>query len=445
MAITKSAYTDPRAAFTNRTPLFYGWAVVVAAGSTMFVRNAAATLTIAVFVFPMSEDLGWSRTLIVGAAAAAGIASMFVSPLAGWVLQRFGARALMSSSVLLLGAVILSLRWTTNPITFYLLFGIGRLMFQAPLQIGASTAVAQWFVRLRGRSSSMLGVTHSLGMGLFPLFAQLFMNANGGDWRMAWFWMGISVWVIALPLTLLVVVNRPEDVGLTPDGDEITPAGDTKDSSGPTAAEQEVQWTLREAMRTPAMWTLAVVGGLVFFIHTGVNIHQAAFLRDHGISASVAASALTVMAGGTAIGSIIWGNLLDRFPVKAVYSATAAWLGVVALLFLLVDSAGVAFVVAALFGIGLGGLLVVPPVAIAHYFGRSSLGAIRGATEPFVSGGQAIGAVGAGLIFDATGSYSGTFPAFTAAAGLAVVLLLMTRRPQKKPVAQPVAQPDSTS
>ncbi|MCH7970670.1 MAG: MFS transporter, partial [Chloroflexi bacterium] len=222
MTSGSQTYSDPRTAFANRTPFFYGWAVVVAAGSTVFVRNAAATLTIAVFVFPMSEDLGWSRTLIVGAAAAAGVASMFVSPLAGWVLQRYGARALMSSSVLLLGAVILSLRWTTSPITFYLLFGIGRLMFSAPLQIGASTTAAQWFVRLRGRSSSMLGVTHSLGMGLFPLFAQLFMNANRGDWRMAWFWMGISVWVIALPLTLLVVVNKPEDVGLAPDGDEQT-------------------------------------------------------------------------------------------------------------------------------------------------------------------------------------------------------------------------------
>ncbi|MDP6667004.1 MAG: MFS transporter [Dehalococcoidia bacterium] len=436
MTTTTRTTADPRAALATRTPFFYGWAVVVASGSTLFVRNAAATLTIAVFVFPMSEDLGWSRTLIVGASAAAGVAAMFVSPLAGWVLQRFGARALMSWSVLLLGAVILSLRWTTNPITFYLLFGIGRLMFSAPLQIGAATTAARWFVRLRGRSNSMLGVTHSLGMGLFPLSAQLFMNANGGDWRMAWFWLGISVWVIALPLTLLVVVNRPEDVGLTPDGDE-SPTGNGGESSTPTAAEREVQWTLKEAMKTPTMWTLAVVGGLVFFIHTGVNIHQAAFLRDHGISASVAASALTVLAGGTAVGSVIWGALIDRLPVKVVYSATAAWLGGMALVFLLVDSAGMAFVAAALFGIGIGGLLVVPPVAIANYFGRDSLGAIRGVTEPFVSGGQAIGAVGAGLIFDLTGSYARTFPVFTAAAGLAVILLLVTRHPQKKPVAQP--------
>jgi sugar phosphate permease len=402
----------------------------------MFVRNAAATLTIAVFVFPMSEDMGWSRTLIVGAAAAAGFVSMFVSPLAGWILQRYGARVLMATSVFILGAVVLSLRWTTNPFSFYMLFGTGRLMFQAPLQIGGSTAVAQWFVRMRGRSSSMLGVSHSLGMGLFPLFAQLFMNANDGDWRMAWFWMGISVWIIALPLTLIVFVNRPEDVGLAPDGDEVVPSTGASDSAPgsttQTAAEQEVQWTLKEAMRTPAMWTLAVVGGLVFFIHTGVNIHQAAFLRDHGISASIAASALTVMAGGTAIGSIMWGNLLDRFPVKVVYSATAGWLGGTALLFLLVNSPAMAFTAAALFGIGLGGILVVPPVAVAHYFGRSSLGAIRGVTEPFVSGGQAIGAIGAGLIFDFTGSYAGTFPTFTAAAIIAIVLLVFTRRPQKK-------------
>ncbi|MDG0866252.1 MFS transporter [Candidatus Lucifugimonas marina] len=425
-----SNYSDPRIVLAARTPFFYGWAVVLAAGSTMFVRNAAATLTIAVFVFPMSEDLGWSRTLIVGAAAAAGVVSMFVSPLAGWILQRYGARVLMASSVFLLGAVILSLRWTTNPISFYLLFGAGRLMFQAPLQIGGSTAVAQWFVRMRGRSSSILGVSHSLGMGLFPLFAQLFMNASDGDWRMAWFWMGISVWVIALPLTLFVFVNKPEDVGLTPDGDESSADKNGEDSIK-TAAEQEEQWTLKEAMRTPAMWTLALVGGLVFFIHTGVNIHQAAFLRDHGISPSIAASALTVMAGGTAVGSILWGNLLDRLPVKIVYSATAAWLGGMALLFLLVDTPAMAFTAAALFGIGLGGLLVVPPVAVAHYFGRNSLGAIRGATEPFVSGGQAIGAIGAGLIFDYTGSYEATFPTFTAAAVIAIVLLALTRRPKK--------------
>ncbi len=413
----------------QRTPFFYGWVIVGVSGLTMFFRNAAATLTIAVFVFPMAEDTGWTRTAIVGAASVAGVVSMFISPLAGWVLQRFGPRILLAGSMLVLGGAIMSLRWIDNIVMFYVLFGIGRVIFSSPVQIGAATVVAQWFVTKRGRATSALGVMHSLGMGFFPLFAQVLMNASDGDWRMAWFWIGISVWAVALPPALLALIRSPESVGLKPDGESEEEARLAASQSDMT--EPEVQWTLKEAMRTPAMWMLALAGGLVFFIHTGVNIHQAAFLRDQGISASVAASALTVMAAGTALGSIFWGWLLDRLPVRTVYALTAAWLGGVALLFLLVDSAAIAFVVAGVFGIGLGGLLVVPPVVMADYFGRSSLGAIRGVTEPFVSGGQAIGGIAAGIIFDLSDSYSGTFPMFTVAALIGVVLIVLARRPAR--------------
>ena len=408
----------------------------------MFFRNAAATLTIAVFVFPMAEDTGWTRTAIVGAASVAGVVSMFVSPVAGWVLQRYGPRVLLASSMLVLGGSIMSIRWVDNIVMFYVLFGIGRVIFSSPVQIGASTVVAQWFVARRGRATSALGVMHSLGMGFFPLFAQVVMNASDGDWRMAWFWIGISVWAVALPPTLIALIRSPESVGLKPDGVPDSPGDASASSTGKqaSAAEDEAQWTLREAMRTPAMWMLAVAGGLVFFIHTGVNIHQAAFLRDQEISASVAASALAVMAAGTAVGSIMWGWLLDRLPVRTVYALTAGWLGAVALLFLLVDSAPIAFLVAATFGIGLGGLLVVPPVVMADYFGRRSLGSIRGITEPFVSGGQAVGGIAAGLIFDLSGSYSATFPMFTVAALIGVVLIVLARRPIHLPLGLRVAE-----
>ena len=89
---------NPASVIANKTPFFYGWMIVFTSSLSMFVRNAAATLTIAVFVYPMSEDLGWSRTLIVGAAAASGVASMFISPLAGWILQKFGSKFLISIS-----------------------------------------------------------------------------------------------------------------------------------------------------------------------------------------------------------------------------------------------------------------------------------------------------------------------------------------------------------
>jgi predicted MFS family arabinose efflux permease len=97
-------------------------------------------------------------------------------------------------------------------------------------------------------------------------------------------------------------------------------------------------------------------------------------------------------------------------------------------MFVIADTAAEAFLFSSLFGFGLGGMLVVPSVAYADYFGRRSLGAIRGVAEPFSSMGQAIGAVASGAVFDATGSYHTAFLAF-AALGTATMVTLMLAKP----------------
>jgi sugar phosphate permease len=431
-----------RETLARRTPFFYGWAIVGAAGSSMFVRNAAASLTLAVFIYPMTQDLGWSRTLMAGAASAAGVVAMFVSPATGWLLDRFGPRVLLGMSVLVLGFSSIGLAWATAPVAFYLLYGIGRIIFSSPVQIGAATVVSQWFVKRRGRATAALVVMHSLGMGLIPLYAQFIMNRFDGDWRPAWIGIGIAVWAVALVPVWGLLIRRPEDVGMSPDARTAEEAAALR-VSGSRKPADDAQWTLREAVRTPALWMLAVVGGLMFFVHAGVNIHQAAFLRDRGLSATAAAGALTALAAGTALGSMLWGVLSERFPVRLVYASVAAWVGLVALLFLTVNSVAMAYTAALVFGIGLGGLLVVPPVIFADYFGRRSLGTIRGVTEPFVSFAQALGAIGAGLVFDITHSYSGVFPAFTGVAAVAVVVLLLARAPARPVPAVAVASPSS--
>ena len=295
----------------------------------MFARNAAATLTIAVFVFPMSESLGWSRTVIVGAAAAAGLANIVVAPLIGFIIQKYGNRAVLLVSIFLLGATLASIRWITNPIQFYILFGIGRLIFQSPIQIGATTVVANWFVSKRGRATSILGLSHSVGMGLFPLFAQLLIGSTNEGWRMAWFWIGISVWVTALPAVYLFLSETYGELK-----DDQKPKEYDSDKAKNKIQNKEPNWTVREALRTPTLWILAIGGMLVFYIHTGVNIHQAAFLRDQGINPTAAAASLTIMALGSAIGSLIWGNLLDKISAKLVYMGLSLWLGLTPLLFM---------------------------------------------------------------------------------------------------------------
>src|SRR3989304_618361 len=159
----------------------------------------------------------------------------------------------------------------------------------------------------------------SLGMGLIPLYAQFIMNRFDGDWRPAWIGIGIAVWVVALVPVWGLLIRKPEDVGMVPDAPTPEEAAAISVSRKKMAAD-DFQWSLKEAMRTPALWMLAVVGGLMFFVHAGVNIHQAAFLRDRGLSATAAAGALTALAAGTAVGSMLWGMLTERFPVRFVYA-----------------------------------------------------------------------------------------------------------------------------
>ena len=131
------------------------------------VRNTAASLTLAVFIYPLSEDLGWSRTLIAGAASFGGLAASGVSPLVGGLIDRYGTRLILGLSVFVLGLATISLSWATIPITFYLAYGVGRVIFASPVQIGSSVVVSRWFIRMRGRAIGTLFMSHSIGMIAF--------------------------------------------------------------------------------------------------------------------------------------------------------------------------------------------------------------------------------------------------------------------------------------
>ena len=410
----------------NRLPFFYGWTILFAAGSSMVVRNATASLTLAVFIFPMSEDLGWSRTLIAGAASLGGLVATVASPLVGWALDRYGARTILTVSVLILGVSTVSLAWATVPIAFYLAYGLGRVIFSSPLNIGPSVVVSRWFVRRRGRATGMLFLSHSLGMITFPLIAGLVIKYRG--WEDAWVVLGVLVWILALGPVSMLIRQSPESVGLLPDGDPPQQPDGGKEAE---AAAEESNWTLREAVRTPTLWLLAMATGSLFLLQSGTNIHQGAYFLDQGLGLGVSAASLSLNAVFTGVGSIFWGWLVERVPVRFTYAGVALMMAVALVLFPMADTTAEALVVASIFGTAVGGILVVPVVAYANYFGRRSLSAIRGVTEPFVSLGQAIGALFSGIIYDVTGSYKDAF-LILAILGLATIaMLLATREPRR--------------
>ena len=423
----------------NRTPFYYGWVILAAAGSALFVRNAAASLTIAVFVYPLSEELEWSRTLISGAAAVGGLAATFASPIIGWLIDRYGARKVLTTSIVILCISTTLLRWSditltvlgfTIPWIFYIGYGTGRVIFSSPMQIGAAVVVSRWFIRLRGRTNGMLNMSHSVGMTLFPLIASFVIAQSG--WRDAWLVLAVLVFVAALLPVALLLSERPEDLGLRPDGDAEDPAADDEDNAAQTEDTEEPDWTSEEAKRTPTLWLLALATGLLFLMQAGTNTHSAAFFQDQGLSTVIAGFGISFNAIFLGVGSVVWGVIVERAPVRFVLAAVALVMAVASFLFTTTNTPGEALAYSALFGFGLGGMLTVPPVAYADYYGRRSLGTIRGITEPFTTFGQAVGVMIPGLVFDyiSAESYMPFFVAAGAVGLLTVIISLFATQPR---------------
>ena len=437
-----------RQKLADRSPFFYGWWILGAAGTANFARNAAASLTISVFIYPLSEELGWSRTLIAGAAAAGGLAATFTSPLIGRMIDRYGARSVLTVSIVVLCMSTFALAWSdvsltvmgaTIPWVFYIAYGTGRVIFASPVQIGTAVVVSRWFIRMRGRTNGILGLSHSAGMVLFPLIASIVIAQSG--WRDAWFVLSVVVFVVALLPVALLISEQPEDLGLRPDGDVEEEAEAGADGADPVSVE-EPSWTSRDAMRTPALWLLALATGMMFFMHAGSNTHAAAFFQDQGLGAVTAGVSISLNAIFLGISSLVWGRIVERVPARFVMAAVAINLAIGAFLFTLTDTTVEALAFSAIFGFGLGGMLVVPPVAYADYFGRPALGTIRGVTEPFTTLGQAVGVMIPGLIFDFVGGAS-YLPFFFGAGGvgiLAAVASLFAVKPTVAGMASPSSQ-----
>ena len=419
-------------------PFYYGWVVVGASGTAVFARMAPAITTLTVFIYPMSQELGWSRTLIAGAVSAGALSSMALSPAIGWAIDRYGSRPVLVAGVLTVGASMTSLAWATIPATFYLAYAAGRVVFHTAAPIGAATVASRWFIRMRGRAIGVIFLCGAIGGVVFTMLAAVVIDNHGV--AAAWISLGVVTLAVALLPNLLLVAERPEVLGLRPDGDageRPNPCIKYGAGSNPlpegegtlTAGPEGDSWTAREAMGTAAFWILVVMGFATFFVHAGVNVHIAAYLRDQGLSLTNAASVVTASWVVSAVGSIGWGWLMERVPARLMYSGMMALLSASVLLLFLAKGMAGALMAAALIGMVAAGGNIIPAVVYADYFGRTSLGRIRGIGETGVLLGQSTGPLLAGLVFDIRGSYALIFVAYAAIAAAGSVAVLGARRP----------------
>ena len=395
---------------------------------------APAITTLTVFIYPMSQELGWSRTLISGSVSVGALASIAISPVVGWAIDRYGSRPVLVAGVLTVGASMISLAWATIPFTFYLAYASARVVFHTAAPIGASTVVSRWFVRMRGRAIGAIYLFGAIGGVVFTMSAAVMIDNFGVS--TAWIFLGVTCLLVALLPNLLLVVERPEGLGLRPDGDPVNEGrnveripGENSSSYIPGALPISESWTLREATRTASFWILVVMGFATFFVHAGINVHIAAYLRDEGLSLTNAASVVTASWVVSAVGSIGWGWLMERAPARLLYSGMMVLLSAAVIVLLLADGMAGALAAAALIGLVAAGGNIIPAVVYADYFGRAALGRIRGMGEIGVLVGQSTGPLLAGIVFDLQGGYTLIFSVFAGIAAASGFLVLYARRP----------------
>lgn len=400
-----------------RLPFFYGWIVLACICLAGFARQGPAVATLSVFVVPMTDAFGWSRTEMAGAVSLGGVLAAFVSPAIGPVLDRRGARLILCLAVLGTGLATMALSLVQSLLLFYLLFCFARMVWAGPYDLGLYGALNNWFVARRARATSIATLAQMSGLVVLPIIAQLAMQDGG--WRHGWVAIGTTVLAVGFLPVWLFLVRRPEDVGLVPDR---IAAG-----TGPTVVEP--RFSRAAAMRTQAFWLLSLYTVLVFPVQAGVSLHQAPHLIENGLSPLVAATVISFFSAMSAVASFGIGFLPRRWPLRYVMSLAAILLGTGTVGLIGVASAETAYLFAGLFGLGIGGVMTLLPMAWADYFGRESYGAIRGVALSLQVVAQAAGPVVSGLLRDMSGTYTDSLILFGVLAALAAAAALLARRP----------------
>ena len=420
--------TAPRvpAFFAARSPFFYGWAVLACLCFAGFARQGPAVSTLSVFVTPLIHDFGWSRTALSGAVSLGGILAAIVSPKIGLFLDRAGSRLVLCYAILTTGVAMMLLSLTNSLAMFYLLFCFARMNWASPFELGIYGAVNNWFVARRAFATSVATLAQMAGLVAMPLIAELAILRS--SWRTGWLAIGALTLLVGFLPAWLLLVRRPEDVGLHPDGlarEPLVAGGAVTAPVGP-----EPDFSRGEAMRTPAFWLLLLYTVLVYPIQAGISLHQAPHLIERGIAPAVAATIVSTFSLMSAAASLACGFLPRRLPIRYPLSAIGACLTVSALLMKAIATPGDAYLAAALFGFGVGGILTLLPIAWADYFGRANFGAIRSVALSAQVIAQASGPLLSGALRDWTGNYQLSLAVLAALGGLSIVAALAARRPR---------------
>jgi MFS family permease len=388
--------------------LFYGW-VIVGVGIVVTCVGFGAMATLSVFLQPMAEAMGWSRTGVATAALLNFLCMGAGAFLWGALSDRYGTRAvvLCGGAVLGLGMVVASQARTL--LQFQLLFGtivgVAAGSFYAPM----TATTTRWFTRNRSLAVALVSAGLSFGSTLMAPLARWLITSY--DWRTAMLLLGDLVWLIVIPAAFLV--RNP-------------PAGAAAATLGTTAiAGREL--TIGEVMRTPQFVAIALTHFACCAAHSGPIFHMVTHAIDRGVSTMAAATVLSAAGLASLSGKIVCGLFADRVGAKRTLVAGLTLQAVAISFYLLTAGLASFYALALVFGFAYGGVMPLYAILVREYFGERIMGAAFGAVSVAATLGMALGPWLGGALYDALGSYAWMFIG-SSAIGLGAVAIALTFR-----------------
>jgi MFS family permease len=408
--------------------MFYGWVIVWVAMLGIFASGPAQSHTFSVFIGPIAAELGLSQTAMASAYGLATLVAAFCLPLMGRFLDRVGARRMLAVVALVFGAGCAAFGLAGGMIWLALGFAALRFLGQGSLMLGSSNMVSQWFSQRRGFALGLMALGFAISMAVHPMVAKWLIDLVG--WREAWFWLGISTWVLLLPPVLFFVVSKPEDVGLRPDGVSTPP--DTGEPQGAIQESDENDFTLSEALRTSAFYIVAAGLFTLSMLVTTLHFFQVSIFSDQGLDTDVATVAFAVSAVTMIAMMPTLGRLLDRFRTEHMFAG-----GLMVLATTLIIAAQVSGIVSAVlyalaFGVANAVSMTYYSFMWPRYFGRTHLGSIQGTGQMIGVVGASLGPLPLGFAKDYFGNYDAMLMGLAAIPlTWAVVAALFLRQPVK--------------
>lgn len=406
--------------------VYYGWVIIILSALSLFFASPGQTYSISAFINSYITEFGYSRTLISSIYSTATVISGFLIVFMGRAVDKHGQRNMFVVAGFMLGVACLFNSFIVNIPMIFVGFFMLRYFGQGSLSLIPGSLVPQWFEKKRALAISLYALGNMFANMFVPAANVWFINRFG--WQLAWRGWSALLILLFVPLMWLLVVNRPENIGLLPDNQEVKHEDDLNKELEKMTKES---WTLKEAMKTKEFWFIGIISMIIPMVSTGLMFHFFSIMQLQGVHETAASFVIGLVALPGFIMPLVASLIIDKARSKYVIIATLSVMALDLLFMLKVSTSFTAAAFMLIYGLAISIQGVTLGVIWVRYFGRLYLGSIRGASTVFMVVGSALGPIPFGLSYDMTGSYKAVFILMAIISMCGIILALSIKKPKK--------------